>query len=122
MANAMKWPHDLITLADYERRLVHELTAYDRAEYQRERVGNIYRLGHLLGAKDEAVKIAQERIDRGQEVLEAFTVAVCEVFTPTRGLHKALRNCGVTVDVERGRWVIPARPERLALNPNGGAA
>lgn len=79
-------------------RLGHLLTALDLNESLRERVVNIYRLGHYLRAADDfATALHAGRRDAE----EAFA----ETFNPTQGMHKIAKTLGLALGVEHGAWV-----------------
>lgn len=85
-------------------RLISELTQLDQREEANERKRrypvNYYRLGHYLGAGDEVA----DAVDTGIDPATAFA----QHFTPTRGMHTVARRLGLTLDVERGRWISTA--------------
>lgn len=85
-------------------RLIFELTNLDRQESARERRPNIHRLGlYFNAARDMADMVAA-----GSSPEAAFA----EVFTPARGMHRVARNLGLSLDVQRGQWILPAAERR----------
>lgn len=105
-----KLPYHEMDLHRLENQLVHTLVQWDKAEERSEmrRSGrvNIYRIGILLKAKDEAMAAAKDLIAHGMSDRNAFVQAVTEHFGVNRRMHTFLKKVDSTVDVQRGRWVI----------------
>lgn len=83
----------------FRYQLVSELTQLDARESRRERITNIYRLGHYLGAADDMIALMEDREGVTAEL------AFMRVFTATRGMHTVAKRLGLALDVQRGEWV-----------------
>ncbi len=87
----------------FRARLVSALTHADRKESDRERKRgsrvNLYRLGHYLAAAENVCG----EIEAGT----APALAFARSFNPTAAMHRVAKALGLTLDVQRGRWVLP---------------
>jgi hypothetical protein len=104
-----KLPYHEMNLPRLMNQLTHVLVQWDKAEERSEmkrgRV-NIYRMGILLKAKEEAEAEAKRLKAAGESDRDAFVGAVTQHFTATRRMHTFLKKVDPTVDVQRGRWVV----------------
>lgn len=87
-------------------RLRHELIEDDKRQAKRERVPNIYRIGHYLKALDDCEAGADSLTMNGHSELRAWSEAFADTFMPTRDMHRIARKLGLLLDVERGQWIV----------------
>ena len=85
---------------DAFRQIAHELTAADRRESGK-RGHNPYALSIELGALHEI----ESEVAAGADLTQAFA----DAFNPTRKNHRIALKVGLSLDVDRGQWIVKQR-------------
>ena len=85
-------------MGSFKSKLVSQLIQSDDRQSKRPESYNRYALGMYLRAADECAEL----VDNGTAPEKAFS----DIFNPTREMHRVAKCLGLSLDVQKGQWIL----------------